>query len=84
LTGKTNKCKPNTTFLNLDPMTEPLVSERVPYVIIYGSPNRPLYELVRSPEELIQNPDLKLNYEYYVMKQILPPIDRIMLLMGKL
>lgn len=58
------------------------MSERVPYLIIYGSPNRPLYELVRSPEDLIKNPELKLNYEYYVMKQILPPIDRIMVLMG--
>ncbi len=65
-----------------DPMAEPLVSERVPYVIIYGSPNRPLFELVRSPVDLIQNQDLKLNYEYYVMKQILPPVDRIMVLLG--
>ena len=63
-------------------MAEPLISERVPYVIVYGSPNMPLYELVRSPDELIQKQDLKLNYEYYVMKQILPPIDRIMVLMG--
>ena len=62
-------------------MAEPLISERVPYLIVYGSPNRPLFELVRSPEDLIQNHDLKVNYEYYIMKQILPPIDRIMVLM---
>lgn len=65
-----------------DPMLEPLVSERVPYLIVCGMPNQPLYELVRSPEELIQSNDLlKLNYEYYVLKQILPPIDRIMCLL---
>lgn len=64
-----------------DPLSEPLTSERVPYLIVCGRPNQPLYELVRSPEELIQNSELKLNYEYYVMKQILPPLDRIMCLM---
>ena len=50
---------------------------------LLGLPNLPLYELVRSPQDLIDNPDLKLNYEYYVMKQILPPLDRIMCLLGK-
>lgn len=44
-----------------------------------------LYELVRSPYELIENPgdveQLKLNYEYYVMKQIIPPLQRIMALL---
>ena len=65
-----------------DPMAEPLASERVPYLIICGRPSQPLYELVRSPEELIQNSELKLNYEYYVMKQILPPLDRIMCLLA--
>ena len=64
-----------------DPLSEPLTCERVPYLIVCGRPNQPLYELVRSPEELMQNNDLKLNYEYYVMKQILPPLDRIMCLM---
>ena len=65
-----------------DSLAEPLACERVPYVIVCGSPSQPLYELVRSPEELIQNTELKLNYEYYVMKQILPPIDRIMCLLN--
>ena len=45
-----------------DPLAEPLVCERVPYVIACGSPSQPLYELVRSPEDLIHNSDLKLNY----------------------
>jgi DNA polymerase zeta len=45
-------------------------------------PGLPLYDLVRSPSELLENPDLKLNYEYYVMKQIIPPLNRIMVLMN--
>ena len=76
-------CQVANKALLRDPLAEPLSGERVPYVIVCGSPGLPLYELVRSPHELIENPDLKLNYEYYVMKQILPPLDRIICLLGK-
>jgi DNA polymerase zeta len=74
-------CQVANKALSKDPLAEPLSGERVPYVIVYGMPGVPLYELVRSPYDLIENPDLRLNYEYYVMKQILPPLDRIFLLM---
>ena len=76
-------CQVANKALLKDPLAEPLSGERVPYVIVYGLPGLPLYELVRSPQDLIENPDLKLNLEYYVMKQILPPLDRIMCLLGK-
>jgi DNA polymerase zeta len=66
-----------------DPLAEPLAGERVPYVLVYGTPGLPLYELVRSPEELINNTELRLNYEYYVMKQIMPPLDRVMVLLNE-
>ncbi|RMZ93899.1 DNA polymerase zeta catalytic subunit isoform X2, partial [Brachionus plicatilis] len=75
-------CQVANRSLLKDPLSEPLAGERVPYVIIYGLPGVPLYELVRSPHELIDNPDIKINYEYYVMKQVLPPLDRIMCLMN--
>lgn len=75
-------CQVANRSLLKDPLSEPLSGERVPYVIIYGLPGVPLYELVRSPYELIDNPDIKINYEYYVMKQVLPPLDRIMCLMN--
>lgn len=72
----------------------------MPYVIVCGTPGMPLYELVRTPYELIDTAisggcgggnssssggggdNLKLNYEYYVMKQIIPPLQRIMCLLG--
>ncbi len=76
-------CQVANKALLKDPLAEPLSGERVPYVIIYGLANLKLYELVRSPQDLIDNPDLKLNLEYYVMKQILPPLDRIMCLLEK-
>lgn len=65
-----------------DPLAEPLTGERVPYLIAYGPPGLPLYELVRSPDDFVMNEDLKINYEYYIIKQILPPLDRIMSLMN--
>jgi DNA polymerase zeta len=74
-------CQIISRTLAKDPLSEPLVGERVPYLIVYGPPGLPLYELVRSPEEFLAN-DLKLNYEYYVLKQILPPLDRILSLMN--
>ena len=34
--------------LAVDPQSEPLAGERVPYVIIYGSPGLPLIRLVKK------------------------------------
>ena len=86
--------------LSTDRRSEPRVGERVPYVIVYGSPGRPLIELVRrsvagwstvllqyliclrSPEDLLTDSSLRLNASYYITKQILPALDRGLVLMG--
>ena len=65
-------------LLVTDPMAEPLRGERVPYCIVYDSPGLPLYQLIRSPDELIKNPMLRINSFYYITKQILPPLDRVL------
>lgn len=65
-----------------DRRLEPRVGERVPYVIVYGSPGVPLIQLVRRPLELLQDPALRLNSTYYITKQILPPVARIFSLIG--
>lgn len=65
-----------------DRRLEPRVGERVPYVIVYGSPGVPLIQLVRRPLEVLQDPALRLNSTYYITKQILPPIARIFSLIG--
>lgn len=89
-------CQIANKALARDPLAEPLTGERVPYVIVCGMPGLPLYELVRSPYELVDqqyansnvalannnNESLKINFEYYVMKQIIPPLQRIMCLLG--
>ena len=58
------------------------MSERVPYVIVYGTPGLPLIQLVRQPHELLKDPSLRLNVTYYISKQILPPLHRLFSLIG--
>ncbi|TUF20349.1 DNA polymerase zeta catalytic subunit [Bagarius yarrelli] len=65
-----------------DRRLEPRVGERVPYVIVYGSPGVPLIQLVRHPLEVLQDPALRPNSIYYITKQILPPLARIFSLIG--
>lgn len=65
-----------------DRRSEPRIGERVPYVIVYGTPGQPLIQLVRKPQELLDNPGLRLNGTYYVTKQLMPPLDRCFSLLG--
>ena len=65
-----------------DKRAEPRIGERVPYVVIYGLPGTPLYQLIRSPKDVLNDSSLKLNGVYYVTKLILPAIDRMFSLLG--
>ncbi|KAK3580287.1 hypothetical protein CHS0354_023526 [Potamilus streckersoni] len=69
-------------LLKSDRRSEPRVGERIPYVIVYGSPGLPLIQLVRQPHELLQDSMLRLNATYYITKQILPPLHRFLSLLG--
>ncbi|KAM4041549.1 DNA polymerase zeta catalytic subunit [Anomaloglossus baeobatrachus] len=65
-----------------DRRSEPRVGERVPYVIVYGTPGVPLIQLVRRPIDVLQDQNLRLNATYYITKQILPPLNRVFSLIG--
>ncbi|ETN59108.1 DNA polymerase zeta catalytic subunit [Anopheles darlingi] len=65
-----------------DPRREPRRGQRVPYVIINGPPLVPLIRLVRSPDEVLANEGLKINANYYILKAIIPPLNRCLLLIG--
>ncbi|XP_048348598.1 DNA polymerase zeta catalytic subunit [Sphaerodactylus townsendi] len=69
-------------MLAYDRRSEPRVGERVPYVIVYGIPGLPLIQLVKRPIEVLQDSNLRLNAVYYITKQILPPLARILSLVG--
>ena len=79
-------------------MNIPPVGWRVPYVIVYGEPGRPLIHSVRKPEEVLfeANPvisvegptslmldsSLRPNASYYIMKVIVPVLGRCFSLLG--
>lgn len=65
-----------------DRRAEPRVGERVPYVIVHGSPGLPLIQLVRQPGEIVRDTALRINVVYYITKQVLPPLDRLFGLVG--
>ncbi|KHJ47133.1 zinc finger, C2H2 type [Trichuris suis] len=60
-----------------DRRNEPRIGERVPYVIVCGEPRSTLISCVREPWELIRNPNLRLNYVYYVVRQLVPALNRV-------
>ena len=72
-------------------MAVPSTGERVPYVIVFGEPGRPLFHSVRSPEEVLEaqfpgdgNPGglLRPNGHYYITKVIVPALNRCFSLVG--
>ncbi|XP_075752219.1 DNA polymerase zeta catalytic subunit isoform X2 [Rhipicephalus microplus] len=67
--------------LRRDPRAEPLVGERVPYVVVYGHPGQRLIELVRSPLDLLSG-QLRINAHYYVARVIGPALNRVLRLLG--
>lgn len=60
----------------------PRSGQRVPYVIVYGEPGRPLIQSVRSPEEVLNDSTLRPNAQYYISKVISPPLNRCLSLIG--
>jgi DNA polymerase zeta len=65
-----------------DPRAEPQYGERVPYVVVTGAPGARLGDRCISPETLLQNDHLELDAEYYIMKNVIPPLERIFNLVG--
>lgn len=65
-----------------DRRAEPRVGERVPYVIVHGSPGLALIYLVRQPFEVVCDSSLRININYYITKQVLPPLSRFLSLIG--
>ena len=55
----------------------PRTGERVPYVIAYGEPGRPLIQSVRAPAELLADEGARPNAHYYITKAIVPPLTPV-------
>ncbi|KAJ5117677.1 hypothetical protein N7448_011309 [Penicillium atrosanguineum] len=56
--------------------------ERVPYVVITGAPGSRLIDRCVAPEALLHDTQLDLDAEYYITKNLIPPLERIFNLVG--
>ncbi|KAH8759500.1 hypothetical protein F5883DRAFT_606566 [Diaporthe sp. PMI_573] len=65
-----------------DPRAEPQYGERVPYVVITGGPGARLIDRCVAPEDLLNNDHVTLDAEYYITKNLIPPLERIFNLVG--
>lgn len=65
-----------------DPRAEPQYGERVPYVVIAGAPGARLWERCVEPEKLVYDEQAELDADYYISKNLIPPLERIFCLVG--
>ncbi|KAK0725692.1 putative DNA polymerase zeta catalytic subunit [Lasiosphaeris hirsuta] len=65
-----------------DARAEPQYGERVPYVVVAGAPGARLVDRCVAPEDLLNDPHASLDAEYYIGKNIIPPLERIFNLVG--
>lgn len=65
-----------------DARAEPQYGERVPYVVITGGPGARLIDRCVAPEDLLKNKHVTLDAEYYITKNLIPPLERIFNLVG--
>ncbi|KAI0162204.1 DNA polymerase family B [Xylariaceae sp. FL1272] len=65
-----------------DARAEPQYGERVPYVVVSGGPRARLIDRCVAPEDVLLNSHLQLDYEYYISKNLIPPLERIFNLVG--
>ena len=70
--------------LRTDRMAVPASGWRVPYVIVYGEPGRPLIHSVRCPLDVVEARDAELrpNAVYYITKLLVPMLNRCFSLCG--
>ena len=65
-----------------DPRAEPQYGERVPYVVVTGAPGARLIDRCVAPEVLLHDDQSELDAEYYISKNLIPPLERIFNLVG--
>lgn len=77
-----------TRAMKKDPRAEPLYAERIPYMVVYGPPKARLMDMIVDPKDLIisslhsSRKQLHLHTTYYITKQIIPALDRLLSLVG--
>ncbi|ERS98303.1 hypothetical protein HMPREF1624_05087 [Sporothrix schenckii ATCC 58251] len=65
-----------------DPRATLVHGERVPYVVVAGPPDMALRDRCVPPEDVAKNRNLRVDSDYYIQKSLVPPLDRILRLVG--
>lgn len=65
-----------------DARAEPQYGERVPYVVIAGARGSRLVDRCVAPEVMLGSDEIFLDAEYYITKNLIPPLERILNLVG--
>ncbi|OHT08034.1 DNA polymerase family B containing protein [Tritrichomonas foetus] len=66
-----------------DPMVEPLYGERFPFLVISAPPNSRLIDRVVAPQEYLDaSKSFRIGTRYYIERQIIPALGRVMETMG--
>ncbi|KAJ1945631.1 DNA polymerase zeta, partial [Kickxella alabastrina] len=68
--------------IKADARAEPKFGERVPYVVVSKGRDSRLTDQVVGPQILLRQPELRLDYQYYIDRQIVPALDRVLSLVG--
>ncbi|KAL6944923.1 hypothetical protein ACO0QE_002365 [Hanseniaspora vineae] len=70
-------------LMEQDPQNEPQYKERVPFVVVKGKKNDLLRDRCIPPLEFLQNMHkFQLDSDYYIIKTLIPPLNRIFNLVG--
>ena len=70
-------------LMEQDNQNEPQYKERVPFVVVKGKKNDLLRDRCIPPLQYLQNMDkFQLDSDYYIIKTLIPPLNRIFNLMG--
>ena len=72
----------STRRMLVDPRAEPQYGERISYVVIAGAPGARLIDRCVAPDVLLHNDSNELDAEYYICKNLIPPLERIFNLVG--
>lgn len=69
-----------------DPRSEPQYRERIPYLVTRDSTKERVKDRCVSPDQYVSsyssNDPLELDFEYYITRVLIPPLERVFNLMG--
>jgi DNA polymerase elongation subunit (family B) len=68
--------------LEKDPRAAPRYGERVPYLVVNGTPKSRLIDLVYHPSSVTPDSGMAINANYYITRNIIPVLARVFDLFG--